>query len=419
MQQAPNNINATMKALNILLIEPISKHSLYRFGRACKINDWKCTLLITKSNKLIDQAHGYHRVFQFDSLDQDKEELIHLLGPNAEYDAIIPASEFAVPISEELANALGLYHNPLELVSYYRDKSKMREIFGRYDIPQPNVIHVVTENDNLDEIPWNELPYPVVTKPSEAAGSVMVRVCYSPIEAKNAICEILQFKESRVTRLSFNNKALIEQAVLGPEYSIEVLINNNKILHSSVTTKILSNPPFCEELGHIVGNNIPDDLRQQIEFNINKLKNAWQIKNGVIHAELKVKENRLYFIEAAARVAGDMISELVELAYGLNLEEAFILTRARHSISPPTQSVEKLYAVRFIYEQRDVERMKNADFIESLDIDHITDLTQPANDFGFSSRKGRAILITDMRDFDKLHELISPQLIIKHENSLG
>lgn len=396
-----------MKNLTILLVEPITKHSMFRFSKACKRNNWECHLLITKSNSLIHLAHDYDRIFQFDSLNQDNEELLRLLRQDVKYDAVIPASEFAVPISEQLADALGLYHNPLDLIYHYRDKSKMREIFERHDIPQPKVIHVLTENSNLDEVPWDTLPYPVVTKPSEAAGSVMVRICYSPSEAKKAVGEILQFKESRVTSLSFNNKALIEEAVLGPEYSVEILINNNKILHSSVTTKIISKPPFCEELGHIVGNKIPDELLQKIKENIKKLINAWKINNGVIHAELKVKDNEVYFIEAAARIAGDMISELVELAYGLNLEEAFILSRAERVIPPPKQSVDKLYSVRFIYEQRDVERIKKASFLKSSDIDYNADLTLSADDFGFSSRKGSAILISDNQHFNELYELIS------------
>lgn len=396
-----------MNRLNVLLVEPISKHSLFRFGRACKNNNWHCDLLITKNNSLISLENDCNEIFQFDSLNQNKEELLLILNQDIKYDAVIPASEFAVPMSEKLADALGLYHNPLDLVDYYRDKSKMREIFERHTISQPKVLYVLTEKSELDEILWNSLSYPVVTKPSEAAGSVMVRICYNQSEVKEAVSEILEFKESRVTNLSFNNKALIEEAVLGPEYSVEILINNDEIVHSSVTTKIISQPPFCEELGHIVGNKVPRELLKKINKNIEKIKNAWKIKNGVIHAEFKVKNNEVYFIEAAARIAGDMISELVELAYGLNMEEAFILSRAGQKITKINRSADNLYGIRFIFEQRDVERIKNAHFIESSDVDYNVDSSQPAVDFGFSNRKGRAILISDIQYMNEMYELIS------------
>lgn len=394
-----------MKTLRILFIEPISKHSLKRYIQACKKNNWCCDILITKNNKLNSNLEECDNIIHFDSLNQKPEELISIIC-TVKYDAIIPASEFSVPMAEELSHRLGLYHNPLDKVSGYRDKSIMRYTFNKYGIDQPNILHVISNIEDFKKIDLDALTYPVVAKPTEAAGSVMVRICNNAEEVNETVMAILEFNESRVTSLSFNNKAILEEAILGPEYSVEILINNNEVIHSSITTKFLSHPPLCDEVGHIVGISLPQHIEEKVEKNIERLKQAWEIQNGVIHAEFKLSNDKIYFIEAGARIAGDMISELVELTYGINLEEAFILSRALESIPSVERKEDLIYGVRFIFNRSDVERIKNAKFLESSDMDYNIDLLDDCSDTGFSSRKGYAIVAADKTFQNEMKHLI-------------
>lgn len=396
-----------MPDIKVLIVEPISRHAIRRLWASCRKNGWQCHLLITKSNKLMDEAREFNRTIAFESLNQSSGDLFRLLG-DERYDAVVPASEFAVPMSDAIAEKMGLYHNPLDLVSCYRDKSQMRKLFSRYGVSQPSVLFELTNELQMNEVEWDRLPYPVVAKPAEAAGSVLVKICHTADETKSAVREILNFKNSRVTSFSFVGKALVEQAIMGPEFSAEVVINQDKIIHTSVTTKVVSKPPFCDEIGHIVGADLPAHIERQVHHEIDKIKAAYQVRNGVLHAEFKVKDGQIYFIEVAARIAGDMISELVELTYGFSMEEAFILSRAGLPVSAgPASRSQKLHAIRFIFDEGDVGRLSGAEFIVPQDIDYDVKPGEVANNYGFAERKGHAIVAAEKAALGQLYDLIA------------
>lgn len=395
-----------MNKMTVLLVEPISKHAILRMGACCMQNQWSAHWLMTRSNKLKEVTQEFGRVISFDSLNQSVEEVFKIIC-DEKYDAIVPASEFAVPMAEALAQRIGLYHNPLEIVSCYRDKSKMRKLFSQYGISQPSMLYELTSESQIAEINWEALEYPVVAKPAEAAGSVLVRICDTVEEVKVAVRDILGFRNSRVTSLSFSPKAVVEQAVLGPEYSAEIVINHDEIVHRSITVKVLSKPPFCDEVGHIVGSDLPAHILSMVDENIEKIKTAYSVRNGVLHAEFKVRNGQIYFIEVGARIAGDMISELVELTYGLSMEEAFILSRAGKDVPVNGRHADKLHGIRFIFDEKDVERLENAAFITPTNIDYRVDPGVLRSSHGFSERRGHAIFSADMNSVEKVYDLIA------------
>ncbi len=406
-----------MNIIKVLVVEPISKHSLARIARACRKNDWKSHLLITKSNKLISSKDDFDAITTFESLNMDTADVLGLLN-DEDFSAVIPACEFAVPLSEKIAEAKGLYHNPLPMLKYYRDKSEMRKIFSEIGLSQPKVIIEVDDASQIGEIDWESLSYPLVAKPVEAAGSVLVRICSDKAQARQAVMDILTFSESRVTNLTFKTKALLEEAVLGPEYSIEVLVSGSKAVHRSITTKMLSPEPYCHEVGHIVGADIDPDIVRQVDDHVSRLICGWKIHNGVLHIEYKVKQGNIYVIEAAVRIAGDMISELVNLQYNVDLEESFILSRSNLPISLETRANSDgvIHGIRFIFDEYDLTAINQADFIQVVDVQYSELGSGIATDYNFSMRKGYALISCNKANFNDLVSLI--QMERKNEVAL-
>ncbi|RLQ92507.1 ATP-grasp domain-containing protein [Planomicrobium sp. Y74] len=114
---------------------------------------------------------------------------------------------------------------------------------------------------------------------------------------------------------------LMESHLDGQEFSCEAFIHNGKIKFLNITEYV--------KLGH--SNFVPasptlEEWRPQIENQIQKLVDAFEIKYGVIHPEYFIShDGTINFGEVAARVPGGHIFDLIEKAYGFNAFQAQIL----------------------------------------------------------------------------------------------
>lgn len=114
---------------------------------------------------------------------------------------------------------------------------------------------------------------------------------------------------------------LMESHLDGQEFSCEAFIHDGKIQFLNITEYV--------KLGH--SNFVPaspalEEWRPQIQNQIQKLVDAFEIKYGVIHPEYFIShDGTINFGEVAARVPGGHIFDLIEKAYGFNAFQAQIL----------------------------------------------------------------------------------------------
>lgn len=114
---------------------------------------------------------------------------------------------------------------------------------------------------------------------------------------------------------------LMESHLDGQEFSCEAFIHNGKIQFLNITEYV--------KLGH--SNFVPaspelEEWRPQIQDQIQKLVDAFEINYGVIHPEYFIShDGTINFGEVAARVPGGHIFDLIEKAYGFNAFQAQIL----------------------------------------------------------------------------------------------
>jgi biotin carboxylase len=155
--------------------------------------------------------------------------------------------------------------------------------------------------------------------------------------------------------------------------------------------------------------DVNEEIESQVNDMVNRLGKGWQIKNGVLHIEYKVASGKIYVIEAAARIAGDNISELVELQYGVNLEESFIRVRSELPVEVNSKKLNKnrIHGIRFIFNENDINSINEAEFIEVVNLE-FTELENANNkvDYSFANRKGHAIVSCDKAYFKELTTLI-------------
>ena len=190
----------------------------------------------------------------------------------------------------------------------------------------------------------------IILKPVDYSGSggvVLIRNRYDFIEKK---METLSF--------SLSKKAIAEEFLIGQEYSIET-VSQNEITHVLAITEkhTVGKNRFVEDR-HI----IPADLSQLTEGIIKKevikMATAMKMNNCIGHTEVMLTSRGPVIIETAARPGGDNICfKLVELSTGINMyRNMFNLSINRNVVILPTK---KNYAgIQFITQLNKVEIQK-------------------------------------------------------------
>ena len=211
------------------------------------------------------------------------------------------ASDFATEISCWVAEKLGLNTNSYNTVVNVHDKAWVREKTKKItSIKQP-----ITVTGSLDTI---AIPfYPCIVKPVHGSGKRGVWL----------VNTLAEFEDIKLNANYNNNEdALVEQFVVGKEYSVETLSFHSKHYVVQVTEKISDGPPHFVELGHHQPADISEECRERFCVAVRDILSAVGFTNGASHIELKVtKEGDIYLIDLNPRGGGDYIStHLVRLS---------------------------------------------------------------------------------------------------------
>ena len=258
---------------------------------------------------------------------------------------ILPGNDFCVPIAFSIAEKLGLKSSNNHLTGLYsRNKDLMRKQLASHNIEQPKS----QKFSSLEELKKSSFDFPVVIKPSDMTGSSHVKLVYNKKELLDIANTIFSMKNN-ILGYVHNNIVLVEEFVEGPEFSIELFLEDGELIFSSVTEKQKGELPYFVETGHIVPSSITSDKQNELliqaAYNASK---AIEVMNGPVHAELVLtKDNIPKVIELTARIGGDNIMMLVKLATGVYLPELAI----RQCLGEKIGKIDKKHnaaAIRFI-----------------------------------------------------------------------
>ena len=179
------------------------------------------------------------------------------------------ASDLAMHTVNFIANKLNLSGNSLECTELTTNKYKMRERLSKFNLPCPKYI-LVKDVENID---IKELIFPLIVKPTDRSGSRGIYKVNNNVELKSAIKLALEE--------SFSQEILIEEYILGDEYSVESI--SEKGIHKvlQITKKYTTGAPNFIEKGHIEPTEIDNDLYKKIEQLNNKINNEKQFNKKV------------------------------------------------------------------------------------------------------------------------------------------
>lgn len=229
-----------------------------------------------------------------------------------EYDikGVYAVGEVLVEQTGLLADALGLTFPGIRGSRVCRSKALQRWYLPEWS-PPSRVVPPPRRTD-LAEL---DLRFPVVVKPASRHSSSGVRSYHSMEALRGGVDD---FPE--------HETVLVENRVVGPEFSVEALVQNGDIVFDSVTRKETteSRASTFVELSHSVPSP-PSGIDATLIDENRRVLRRLDFRDGIAHAEWRVTpEGRPYLIEIAARTPGDGLLPLYELATGRPMEPEII-----------------------------------------------------------------------------------------------
>jgi biotin carboxylase len=234
------------------------------------------------------------------------------------FDGVATITEPGVEPVGLIAEWLGLRGISHHCARLMRDKEAMRaHLTGR---PGAVAAEPVEGLDSLREF-GERHGHPFVVKPVDAAASFGVRLVRGPDEIEDAWRDIVRLRGS--TAHKFANyfpmgRFLMEEYLDGPEYSVESLSFDGRHVPLAVTEKA-THGNFVES-GHALPARLAEPDEAAVLACVTDFLDVVDLRHGPAHTEVKLTARGPRVIESHGRPAGDRIMELVEAAYGVDIE---------------------------------------------------------------------------------------------------
>ncbi|NDZ91707.1 ATP-grasp domain-containing protein, partial [Streptomyces sp. SID10115] len=263
--------------------------------------------------------------------------------------------------AHEVAEELRAEVNPTAAIRFLSDKHAMRELLARRELSP-----VVYESaPSRREVPSavERVGLPAVVKPVALAGSRGVFLWREPRD--------LAAWTALVDTYGYEGPFLVEEYLRGPEYSVETLSQDGVHQVVGITEKVLGPPPLFVEVGHVHPAPLPPERAQAVEELAVRFLTVCGYRFGPAHTEVIWTERGPRVVESQARLGGDRIPRLIELAGGLDVERAIFagLARAPAEVPEPTATA----AVRFftfppgrVDAIRGLQRLQRQSYVDEL-----------------------------------------------------
>ncbi|MDG9708964.1 pyridoxal-phosphate dependent enzyme [Streptomyces sp. DH10] len=225
-------------------------------------------------------------------------------------------SEFYLVAAASLANAVGLPAERAEAIAGCRDKGRLRETLLRAGIGQPRF--EVVEDGPTAAAAADRLGTPCVVKPVDDSGSTRVRRCDSARQAAE-LAEEITARTTNGRGQAMAGRALVEQYLDAPEYSVEMFGVEGVHRLIGITEKTVTGAPHFVESRHLVPADLSAEAAREMTGTVSAALAATGLSRGPSHTEVKRTPAGSAVVEINPRLAGGLIPELYRLATGVDL----------------------------------------------------------------------------------------------------
>lgn len=251
------------------------------------------------------------------------------LADRSPIDAIMAVDDTGVVVAALAATELRLPHNPPQAVAATRNKALLRRRLERAEVSQP-AFELVGAGDDVAALAA-VVGFPCVFKPlSLSAGRGVIRVDDPEQAAPTA---------ERIRRIlaaaghNPNEPLLVESYLPGIEVAVEGLLRDGRLEVLAVFDKPEPQEgPYFEETILITPSRLHPEMQDEVRAVTARAAAALGLREGPVHAELRVDGSRVSPVEVAARSIGGLCGRALRFGLLGTPLEAVLL---RHALGMP------------------------------------------------------------------------------------
>lgn len=195
------------------------------------------------------------------------------------------------------AERLGLPGISYETALDASDKERMRRRFKDAGVPSPDFLVLRSVPDSSFSLPF---PYPAVVKPVDNMGSRGCRRADDPAALAVAVADALRYSRS--------GRAIVEEYMEGPEFSVDALVHKGEISLCGLADRHIFFPPYFIEMGHTIPSALPAEQSSRLLEVFYRGVRALGIADGAAKGDVKLTAKGPMIGEIAARLSGGYMS---------------------------------------------------------------------------------------------------------------
>jgi len=253
--------------------------------------------------------------------------------------AVVGVDDTTAVAAAAIAEALGVTTaNSVSAANASRDKLQTRRRLGAAGVPQPRYWPISLDDDPAHAA--RQVEWPCVLKPlslSASRGVIRTDDAAQFAAAFERITALLRRDDVSVSG-DAARLILAEEFIAGGEVALEGLLTEGT-LH---TLALFDKPdpldgPFFEETIYVTPSRLPRAIQASIADVAARACDALGLREGPVHAELRVHEGGPFVLEVAGRSIGGLCSRTLRFGTGMSLEEIIL----RHALAWPIDSLER------------------------------------------------------------------------------
>jgi biotin carboxylase len=323
--------------MRLLLLLPTTTYRTEAFMTAARQLGVNVTVASDEASTLSDQNPAGLLALNFKNPEEAARQ-VAALAEQHPIDAVVGVDDETVVLAAVISEALSLPHNSVASVSAARNKYRMRELLHQSGVPAPRYALFSIDDDPATVA--RQVIFPCVVKPlhlSASRGVIRANNETEFVAAFHRVAAILRTPEVAARR-ELSRQILVESFIPGQEVALEGLLINGELHVLALFDK--PDPldgPFFEETIYVTPSRLPTAVQEEIASCTARAAQALGLREGPVHAELRVNGDGPWVIEVNPRSIGGRCSRVLRFGTGMTLEEIIL----RHALRLDIASLER------------------------------------------------------------------------------
>lgn len=284
------------------------------------------TILLTNKKKFLQQRSEFSDIHQIYYVSQInvrylRQKIAFLERQGKDIVAVLSFIDPFVQVAARLSREFCETNFDVTAISKMEDKIETRKVLQRQSIsPFYTVLNPASLGQESAKLRYFITKHtqflPLIVKSPVSTGSKDVLYAGNRYQLKTSIQTLLNKYP--------NQPILIEEYLHGPQYLLEVLVQNGEAHVVAVIEQKISKQDRFIVTGYGLLAEVEEEMQNSLYQVATTIVKAFNIKNGACHLELKLVNGEWKLIEINPRISGGVMNRLIEVGFGINLVQETI-----------------------------------------------------------------------------------------------